>query len=210
MLCPVCEHSLEETSATCPGCGFCLTLADAHFGTCPQAGVHVSDPARYLSLRAKLTLIKASIDFEQRFPGLRLTTLLHEAPSGVPPRPYFFWMFNRCGLHSAIEKGGSNRHVMLWIDPGTGKISAMVGYGLEPIVSDSLLAQALEAAAGPASTGQWAQAGISFIQSLDRALADIQTHLPTLFGWFPEATWTALEDDFDPMEKDLSSATLVY
>lgn len=159
-----------------------------------------------------MTLKKASIEFEQRFPGLRLTTLVHEAPPGVQPRAYLFWIFNRCGLHSAIEKGGSNKHVMLWIDPGSGqgKMSAMVGYGLEPIVSDSLLNQALQASAGPASTGQWAQAGVAFIESLDHALADLQTRLPTLFGWFPEHTWTALEDGVDPLEKDLSAGTLAY
>lgn len=208
--CPVCEHFLEETSAACRGCGFSLPLADAHYGACPQATARVSDHAGLLTRGARAALMKAGIEFEQRFPGLRLTVLVHELPPGVPRRPYLFWMFNRCGLHTAIEKGGANRHVLLWIDPGELQVSAMVGYGLEPLVSEELLSQVLEAAVTPMTTGQWAQAGLAFIGALDSALADLQSRLPAIFGWFPEETWTALEEDSDPMEKGLTSGAVVY
>jgi hypothetical protein len=210
VLCPVCEHPLEETSAACSGCGFSLSLADAHYGTCLQAVPQVTDHARHISRTGRSSLIKATLEFEQRFPSLQCTTLIHDVPSGVPRRPYLFWLFNRCGLHSALQKGGTNRHVMLWISPETRLLSAIIGYGLEPLVSDRVLNDALAAAAPHVTSGHWAQAGIAFVHALDHGLVVLQSNLPTTFGWFPEGTWTALEDDLHPLEADRSSGALVY
>jgi uncharacterized membrane protein YgcG len=185
-------------------------MADAHYGACLQAVAQVTDHARHLSWTGRSALIKATLEFEQRFPSLQFTTLIHDVPAGVPRRPYLFWLFNRCGLHTALQKGGTNRHVLLWISPETRQLSAILGYGLEPLVSDLILKNALATAAPQVTAGQWAQAGISFVRALDRGLVELQSNLPTTFGWFPEDTWSALEDDLNPLEVERTSGALVY
>ena len=150
------------------------------------------------------------MEFEQRFPGLQFTTLIHDAPAGVPPRPYLFWLFNRCGLHSALEKGGANRYVLFWIAPNTRQAAVIIGYGLEPLLSDQILSEALAAAAPHVTSGRWSQAGVAFARSLDQSLVELHSQLPAVFGWFPENSWSALEDDVNPLEEDRTSGVLVY
>lgn len=210
MLCPACEHPLEETTVACAKCGFSLSQADAFFGTPLQAQLHLTDLQNHLSKSGRTSVLRATLEFEQRFPTIPLTTLIHVAPEGTHLQSYLFWLFNRSGLHTALEKAGANRHVLLWIDPEACRLSAMIGYGLEPLIPDSLIQEALAAARPLALSDQTAQAAIAFIHQLDLGLANLQSQLPDVFGWFPEGTWSALEDDIDPEERDQEDGILSY
>jgi hypothetical protein len=208
--CPACDCPLEETSASCPGCGFSLSLADAHYGAAPQASPRVADPQGHLSRASRATLLKAVCDFEQRFPSLRFTALFLETPSGVPARPFLFWLFNRCGIHSSLEKAGANRHILLWIDPAAPRLASMIGYGLEPLVPDECLQAAIDSASHLAAT-QPARAAVAFLRRLDLELADLHARLPSIFGWFPEDTWSDPADDLDPfLEPRFESGVVAY
>jgi hypothetical protein len=210
VLCPACEHLLEESTATCAGCGFSLSQADAQFGAVPFAQPRLTDLQNHLSKSGRALILKATLEFEQRFPSLPLTTLIHVAPRGIPNRPYLFWLFNRSGLHNALEKGGANRHIVLWIDPGAGYLAAMLGYGLEPLVPDSLIQDALATARSLALAGQIPQAAVAFIRQLDTGLVNLQSQLPEIFGWFPDGIWSPLEDALDPQDSDHANGMLAY
>lgn len=210
MLCPACERQLEETTATCPGCGFSLSQADTQFGAVPLIQPRLTDLQGHLSKSNRTSLLKATLGFEQRFPSVPFTTLIHTAPEGTPCSPYLFWLFNRSSLHTALEKGGSNRHILLWIDPDAGHLSVIIGYGLEPILPDSLIQDALTAARPLALAGQTTQATIAFIHQLDVGLVNLQSQLPTIFGWFPEGYWSALEDEVDRQDLDFADGILSY
>ena len=210
MLCPACEHPLEETTAACAKCGFSLSQADAQFGAALQAQPRLTDPQGHLSKSGRSSVLKATLEFEQRFPTIPITTLIHVAPEGTPRQPYLFWLFNRSGLHTALEKAGANRHILLWIDPDSCHLSAILGYGLEPLVPDSLIQVSLATAIPLAHSGQTAQAAIAFMRQLDLGLVNLQSQLPEIFGWSPEGTWSALEDETDPREMDRADGILSY
>ena len=210
MLCPACEHPLEETIAACAKCGFSLSQADAQFGAVLQAQPRLTDLQGKLSKSSRTSVLKATLEFEQRFPTIPFTTLIHVAPEGTPYRPYLFWLFNRSGLHTALEKAGANRHILLWIDPDACHLSAILGYGLEPLVPDSLIQESLATARPLAQSGQVAPAAIAFMRQLDLGLVNLQSQLPEIFGWSPEGTWSALEDEMDPREMDRADGILTY
>lgn len=210
MRCPACEHPIEETTALCASCGFNLSQADAHFGATLQAKPRLTDLQSHLSRSGRIAVLKATLEFEQRFPNIAFTTLIHVPSSNFPTRPYLIWLFNRSGLHSALQKGGSNRHILLWINPDTCQLSVVLGYGLEPLVPDSLIQEALTAANPPAKSDQHANAAVAFIRQLDVGLAKLQSELPRIFGWFPHGTWRSLEDDFDTEEDDFADDVLTY
>ncbi len=210
MLCPACEHPLEETIAACAKCGFSLSQADAQFGAALQAQPRLTDLQGHLSKSGRTSIHKATLEFEQRFPAIPFTTLIHVAPEGTPYRPYLFWLFNRSGLHTALEKAGANRHILLWIDPDACHLSAILGYGLEPLVPDSIIQESLAAARPLAQSGQVAPAAIAFMRQLDLGLVNLQSQLPEIFGWSPEGTWSALEDEMDPREMDRADGILTY
>jgi hypothetical protein len=190
VLCPACERQLEETTATCPGCGFSLSQADTQFGAVPLIQPRLTDLQGHLSKSNRTSLLKATLGFEQRFPSVPFTTLIHTAPEGTPCSPYLFWLFNRSSLHTALEKGGSNR--------------------LEPILPDSLIQDALTAARPLALAGQTTQATIAFIHQFDVGLVNLQSQLPTIFGWFPEGSWSALEDEVDRQDLEFADGILSY
>jgi len=87
--------------------------------------------------------------------------------------------------------------VLLWLDPEARCLSAMMGYGLEPLVSEDDLASSL-AAAGPL-TEAWRpiQAVEAFSRGLGEALVKTSDSLHRVFGWDLAGDWVSIEVDED-------------
>ncbi len=197
MFCPACDHPLHETEAACGRCAFSLAGCDAVFGSPPVLKHPVTDPEHRLSRSARSQVAAAAADFAQRFPQAGVTLLILSKPDAAPLRPWLFWVFNRGGLHNALEKGGSCRRFLLWLDPVDHRLAAMGGYGFEPLLPSQALREALAAAAPHAASANYARAAVSFVRELDRQLARLHHALPQTFGWAPEHTWVELGEEFD-------------
>ena len=199
MHCPSCEHPLEEHSAACPGCGFTLGRVDALFPEVPALAHPLTDTKRVLRKRERHALTRRVADFEERLPPLRLSVLRREAPPGVPRGVYLFWLFNRCDLHSPMERAGRNHHLLLWLQPEQKRLAIMPGYGLEPLVPDSALAAALAAAAPCVASGRFAQGLAACIERLQDEFERLHAQLPRVFGWAPEESWSPIEAEHLPV-----------
>jgi uncharacterized membrane protein YgcG len=187
--CPACRAPAIESDAACRQCGFSLEVADRTFGIAPALQAPIADTTGSLGTFAQRRAAQVIEDVERHFPQLHIAVVLMEVPQQVPLVPYAFWIFNRGGLSSAVEKGGENRLVMLLIDTSSDRAIAMVGYGLEPFIQEVHLQSCLQAAEQPLRRGRFAQAIESFARELDRQLLDLWRLMPKQFGLAQEARW---------------------
>ena len=146
--------------------------------------------------------------FEQKFPQIRLTILVQPCPRDAEPHTYLFWLFNRSGIANPLERGGNNRHLLVWLEPETSQLSVISGYGLEPILGRERLENALTAASCSRQARSPVMVLFSAVREIDRVLTEIWTELPRIYGWVPEDTWWPLEDgsSHDP---DATSAEVI-
>lgn len=208
--CPECQHPLGETEPACPACGFALDRCDSRFGGPLTLEPGLADPDRRLAHLSASRVRAALRRFGQRFPQVRLTLLVQPCPPNTAPRAYLFWLFNRSGLASALERGGHNRHLLLWMEPETRQLSLMPGYGLEPLLNVGRLQDALANAARQSPGGSLATILLAAVREIDLALTEMWTEFPRIFGWFPEETWSALDDPLGDEPVALPSEGISY
>lgn len=158
----------------------------------------LTDEGRLLS-RSEVTRLRQVLrEFEQRFPQLRISVVIRSPDQTYNRTAYLFWMFNRGGLHSAVEKAGNNRHVLVWLDPEVRGLSAMIGYGLEPLVSEEMLTNAIAAAGPRVDAWRPVQAVGAFCQALGSSLADTAESFDRVFGWDLKGDWVPLDGSENP------------
>jgi hypothetical protein len=119
---------------------------------------------------------------EHRFPGLRTAVVTTAVPEKVTSGLYAYWLFNRGGLTSAVERGSNNRLIFLQLDLLNESAVAMVGYGLEPFFGQDTLQECLQAMAADLRDGQVADAVLLFWNEVEKQLQAIAKQLPEIFG----------------------------
>ncbi|MEM9237879.1 MAG: TPM domain-containing protein [Verrucomicrobiota bacterium] len=157
MRCPYCQTPLRETTADCPGCKLNLSRAASLLGPVPRLEVGVSDNTRALDDKDKTRIRKRIRAIEQRFPQVTVQIVCESFPDEHPFPLYVFWIFNLGGLSTATEKAGDNHTILLALDPVAGKSSIMVGYGLEPFLSEPAIEHVLELAEPSWIDSAWAE-----------------------------------------------------
>jgi hypothetical protein len=145
MRCPACKQPITETTDAC-ACGFSLPALDQFLGMVPVLGHGLNDLTATLSRGEGRGINRRMDELERRFPQLQFAVVLCSPPSPVPLNLYAFWLFNKSGLTSAVERGGKNRLVLLAIDPDDERLVTMIGYGLEPFIAEHRLTNALSIA----------------------------------------------------------------
>ncbi len=199
MRCPACQAILNEHDAACGQCQFTLETADGLFGVAPTLNNPVSDPGRWMGRSALRKAKKVAEEFEQRFPQLRWSVAAVKTPSNGSLSQYAFWLFNRASLSSAMEKGGSNRRILLVIDVVQQKAAAMMGYGLEPLLSDAALRLCVEAASASVSRKDYARAIEVFARELTTQLTDVSVQAQRAFGLTSGAIWMDASNEDDEL-----------
>ncbi|GEP45861.1 TPM domain-containing protein [Brevifollis gellanilyticus] len=189
MRCPACQQPLREGDAACAACSLTLASLDAHLGIPPQLTAPVADMAKVLSLSAHRALAESVRALEQRFPEVRAVVITAAVPANFTPELYSFWLFNRTGLFSAVEKGGDNHGVMLLCDTEAPRCVASIGYGLEPLLPSSALETALTAATSHLLKRNYGSAGTAFFRELERQLNQASHNWPQTFGYSETGTW---------------------
>lgn len=189
MRCPACRAPAIENDPTCRQCGFSLEVADRSFGIAPTLQRPVADEVGVLGRLSERRIKHIITTLERRFPQVGVAVVLIEVPPQAPLAAYAFWIFNRCRLSSAVQKGGESRLVMLLIDTAANRASAMVGYGLEPFIQETHLHSCLQAAQPPLRSGRYAQAIESFTRELERQLVEACRLVPRQFGLAENHCW---------------------
>ena len=189
MRCPACRENIHEGTPACMGCGLTLAALDPHLGIPPQLTAPVADLAGVLSREAKSTLAKAVHLTELHFPDIRGVVITADVPAHFTPELYAFWLFNRTGLFSAMEKGGDNHGVLLLLDTQSARAAVMVGYGLEALIPVSALETTLASATPHLIRQKYAQAGAAFFREFENQLEEASQSWPLTFGYTESAPW---------------------
>lgn len=162
MLCPYCQTRLTETVQECPGCKMNLSRAAALLGPVPRLEMGISDDTQALDERDRRRLHKKIKRLETRFPQITVQVICHSFPVEHPFPLYVFWVFNMGGISKATHTAGDNHTILLALDPVVGKSALMLGYGLEPFLSEPALNHLLEVAEPAWNDKLWAE-GIGIV-----------------------------------------------
>lgn len=181
MRCPACQQPATETTDEC-ACGFSLALLDKQLGIAPALHGAVNDTAQILVRREVRTINHEIERLERVFPQLRFVIVTCQVPDKATLPTYAFWLFNRSGITAATERGSQNRLVMLVLDASHAQAACMIGYGLEPFVSEARITSALNAALALLSVNQLGGAVLAFLTEMEKQLADCVNEMPGTFG----------------------------
>lgn len=194
MRCPLCQHPLTEHDAACGACGFSLDAADLAFGIPPQLRPPVSDAAGVLQSDELRRLSIACRKFEQRFPQTHVVMVLHPVPQAESAEAFAFWLFNRGGLCSALEKGGNNHTILMLVDTRQSpppRMACMIGYGLEPFLGSESIQSSLESCRSLLAKNQITAAITACLDALALHLIRISTESLATYGLSPDEFWHA-------------------
>ena len=182
MRCPICNTTATETAPACLKCGFSIAALDQALGIPPSLKADVTDLAQEFRPKEIRRLQALLARLARRFPQMRFAVVAGRAPSNVTLPLYAFWLFNRGGLASAVEKGAANRIVLLVIDAEGKRAASILGYGLEPFVGQQCLASALESMLPHFAADEPADAVEAFFQSLATQLESIVQAASLVYG----------------------------
>jgi uncharacterized membrane protein YgcG len=193
MVCPACQHPAEEKTESCAKCGFSLPSLDRLLGIPPVLKYPVTDMRQVLRNSDLRRIQRQVVRLEHRFPGLRGAVVTAATHPQISLGLYTFWLFNRGGLTSAVERGSHNRLVLLVFDTQAEKACCMVGYGLEPFFSTVAQQRCLQTMLPEMRKESYGQAVLKFFQQLDLELEETVQSLPRTFG-LNENEYTGLRD----------------
>lgn len=189
MRCPACRNPALEHDASCRQCGFSLEALGPVLGIPPMLDAPLADVAGVLSDRERRAALRTVHALHVHFPQISFAAVMMELPAEVPLAIQAFWLFNRGSLFSAVERAGDNHGVLLLLDTSRQQAATMIGYGLEPFVTEMMLEICLTAASASLGKGHHGAAIEAFIRELERQLIPLAQKLPAVFGYVADGLW---------------------
>lgn len=163
--CPQCYTTFTERMEACPQCGFSLATLDTQMPPPPLQAGPVNDWADVLTAEdAQRLLQKCQAVHQAAQAELSVVTVETTAP--LKPAEYVFWLANHW------EIGGSeNRGLLILLALHERRIESEVGYGLEPLLSDSESELIIQEHVVPyLYAGQYAEGLYQAVNALGQAL----------------------------------------
>jgi hypothetical protein len=182
MHCPYCQQPVTEETVQCAGCGLDMLRLDALLGIPPVLAAGLTDEEGVLNGGDIRAIKRAVGQFRDRFPQIKLALLFRQAPDVVPMRVWAWWLFNRGNFSAEIDRGYTNRDILLVVDPDRRQAAMTMGYGLEPFVGQRDLTAALAAGQPALIAGEWAGACRQILIALDQGLQSIVERMPRTYG----------------------------
>jgi len=182
MQCPYCQAPAFETQLQCAQCGFSLDTVQSFFGIMPRLLPGVSDLASLLHSRDHRRIEDATARLRARFPQVTFSIATVRLHPAQPLTAYSFWLFNRGGICREVNRGALSRDLLLTIDAESARATLMIGYGLEPFVSQSALQELIRPATTEFTAQRWVDGIISVIDRTAAALGQIHQTLPRTYG----------------------------
>lgn len=148
LTCPHCRKPIQEDSEVCPhpDCQFSLAGIHSILSPLPYLNKGLTDTLGLLEEKKKNEIHKAVASFGDNHAPCNLHITIKEFDPNFNLSVQLFWLFNKAGFSSIEARVAANQDILVGLDPNRGRIGMMVGYGLEPFVSEkamnNLLAQA--------------------------------------------------------------------
>ncbi len=180
--CPYCQTSLKEDAPECPQCGIDGDKLTRMMGPMPVIFGGVSQSGTTLDSREVKRLVKVINRYQRRFAQSRLHLLVRKFPQEMDFKVVLFWVFNQAGLSAEGSKGGQNRDVVIVVDPGRAKAGLIVGYGLEPVLSQKDMDEVVQSGQGSLKSGEFAEALEAMVDELTDRLKAVCQVLPEAVG----------------------------
>jgi uncharacterized membrane protein YgcG len=182
MNCPACQLALHEYAAVCPHCGLDLPAVERLFGIPPRLEPDLTDLAGVLSRKDRSRIAQHILEKQQHLPQIRFAVVLTRLAPQTPLGAYTFWIFNRGSLASPMERGGACRLVLLVLDVESSRLSCMVGYGLEPLLSQATLGRITGMAISSLQESKYTEAMIKALDQASTELVSIAQSIPQSYG----------------------------
>ena len=173
--CPSCQNPAVDGQTNCIACGFSLAEADRQLGIPPQLSAPVADRHQHLSASDVRRIAALTAAIEKKFPQVHLAVAIEHMPEGMPLPVFTFWLFNRAGISSSVERGPDNHLVLLVINAdaaGVPGASCMIGYGLEPFIRREQLDGCLAAISPHLNARRHGKAALGFFTALQAVLQE--------------------------------------
>ena len=166
LTCPHCQTPVREDSPICPApdCKFSLEGVQPLMGAVPLLNVGLTDLSYTLSDRGKRTLKVAIERFERELMPSNINVVINKFDPRYNLSIQLFWLFNSAGLAPPENRLTNNKDVMIGLDPELGRIGLIVGYGLEPYVSQEAITSVLKNTTPLLSEGEYSEALVQLIE----------------------------------------------
>lgn len=163
--CPQCYTTFTERMEACPQCGFSLATLDTQMPPPPLQAGPVNDWADVLTAEDAQRLLQKCQAVHQAAQA-ELSVVTVETTIPLKPAEYVFWLANHW------EIGGSeNRGLLILLALHERRIESEVGYGLEPLLSDSESELIIQEHVVPyLYAGQYAEGLYQAVNALGQAL----------------------------------------
>jgi hypothetical protein len=146
LICPRCEHPVDERAPACDACGLSLAVLDDQFGEDCVVLDRVTDAAHVLRMAEKDAVIDAIERVECWFPQLFVTVYLGALPGHSSLRLFGFWLLNRAAVTAVDVTRPNENGVLVVADVRSKALGITLGYHLETLFSDEELEEMLNAA----------------------------------------------------------------
>jgi uncharacterized protein len=163
--CPHCGTTFTKRMEACPQCDFSLAILDAQMPPPPRQAGPVNDWAGVLTAEDARRLLQKCQAIHQAAQA-ELSVVTVETTIPLKPAEYVFWLANHW------EIGGSeNRGLLILLALHERRIESEVGYGLEPLLSDSESELIIQEHVVPyLCAGQYAEGLYQAVHALGQAL----------------------------------------
>lgn len=156
--CPFCQGELTEQAPQCPSCDLTLERATKILGPAPLLNQGLTDLVGALSEKESKRLTKELLRFRKKFEAGQIHVIIRQFQKECNLSTHLFWLFNSAGLSPQEKRNGSNHDILIGLDPASGSLGLMVGYGLEPFLKKQDLRAIIENAKPLLEEGQIASA----------------------------------------------------
>jgi len=180
--CPYCNSQLAESSQSCPNCQMDSKKVSNLLGPPPFLDAAVTDFTGNLTVSQQKRIRRAIFHYNDRLPQCQFACVLRTFPENIPLRTSLFWVFNSGAISNAESKSGENRDILLAIDPTNNKAGIIIGYGLEPFISQQEIDHILKNSQPLLEKRNFTQATLNIIKDYTHLLEQKSKTIPTLFG----------------------------
>jgi len=163
--CPQCYTTFTERMEACPQCGFSLATLDTQMPPPPLQAGPVNDWADVLTAEDAQRLLQKCQAIHQAAQA-ELSVVTVETTIPLKPAEYVFWLANHWDIG-----GSENRGLLILLALHERRIESEVGYGLEPLLSDTESELIIQEHVVPyLYAGQYAEGLYQAVNALGQAL----------------------------------------
>lgn len=185
MNCPYCQTALAEHSTECHACQLDFPRVVELLGPARVPHDRLDDASGCFSPLQRWRLLRKLDAIEHRFPQVRVQVRCHPLPTEHPAALYLFWLFNSGGLGPETPPRSHRHAILIALDPGACRAGIMLGYALEPFISQEELDRCLDIAAKALARRHWSGGLRKILSHLDRVLASALRHTLDAFELGP-------------------------